>query len=70
MCHADFFFCYAFSGNKSYVAFTALIYLLPGRPRKGVKKPRLSAEARVQSFFLDYKVRVLIFFNYYLTIKF
>ena len=42
--------------NKSFVAFKALIYLLPGRARKGVKVPRLSADARIQAFFLDYEV--------------
>ena len=50
-------FCVMCTDNKSFVAFKALIYLLPRRARKGVKVPRLFADARMQAFFLDYEVR-------------
>jgi len=60
-------FCYFFpyklcvfnflTDKKTEIAFKALVFLLPAPPsQKAVKQPRLSHEATVEYFFMDFQV--------------
>lgn len=44
--------------RKSEVSFKCLVDLLPSPPVTKVKRPRLSAEAILDYFFIDFEVRL------------
>ena len=54
--------------KKTMSSYLVLPFLLPAPPTRGVKRPRLSAAAALQKFFMSFEVTTLLFnFVYYIS---